>query len=713
MKKVQPCQTHRHTRQVRRTRHDTTRQSHKDQNQTSDGDESPTKARRIETTMQPAGDESPTKKQKVGTITSALTQIQDWARNGQWENQIGSVLDLLDTQLDPREVEKARNVQMATLVEKEFAVPTLKAELPRKSKVFHYKWVDEIKRGVYRSRFTCADVKSRYSREELADETNTFAPTPYEESHVLFEIKCLVKGWNSRSADVRCAYLLGKDSGDSAGNPVNMRVPPEYQQHFNTWLAQQPPHIQRKFVGVDLYKDVVLQLVGNLYGRRPAGSNYRKEFEEVVTQKLAEKGYQFKRGKRDPTVYTCSKTGSTILHHVDDLRVAAANDDLHSIVEGLQGYLDMKTGKIEAPGTKVNVLGRTKVRTKDAFFTLPEAKHRDNILTLLDLWHAKPSRVAGKRIVPTEPNTSVVDSDGAVIYPKCVGSAIYLSIDRRDIRYEVKELARHMKDPRECDLENFVMLGRYLLDKPTFARVVTLNAESKASGVLTVDGFTDSDWAGCPDTRRSTDCTIVTVGGSVVIAHPQTQPGLPATSSGEAETRALSRGARNIMYVKQLAEDDFGLKLGLPRMWTDATTALQTAKRLGAGSKMCHIDVATLYVQELVHQKLLKVGKVAGTVNPANFLTKHLDPRLKEQCIEELGMVDLSSSDLYPMLEAAEQIELVAALLAHRPAKKTLTPGRWKPNFAVAADALQICIAQSMCGGTKAKATTTPIQVAP
>ena len=83
--------------------------------------------------MQPAGDESPAKKQKVDTITSALTQIQDWARNSQWENQIGSVLDLLDTQLDSGEVEKAMNVQMATLVEKEFAVPTLKTELSRNS----------------------------------------------------------------------------------------------------------------------------------------------------------------------------------------------------------------------------------------------------------------------------------------------------------------------------------------------------------------------------------------------------------------------------------------------------------------------------------------------------------------------------------------------------------------------------------------------------
>ena len=162
------------------------------QDQNQDGDESPTKTRRTEATMQPAGGNPQlTKKQKVSTITSALI---DPTLGPKWpiRKPFRSVLDLPDTQVDPREVEKGRNVQMATLVEKEFAVPTLKAELPRKSRVFHYKWVDEIKRGMYRSRFTCADVKSRYSREELADETNTFALTPYEKSHVLFELKCFV-----------------------------------------------------------------------------------------------------------------------------------------------------------------------------------------------------------------------------------------------------------------------------------------------------------------------------------------------------------------------------------------------------------------------------------------------------------------------------------------------------------------------------------------
>eukprot|EP00435_Cladocopium_sp_Y103_P041912 s1981_g11.t1 len=215
----------------------------------------------------------------------------------------------------------------------------------------------------------------------------------------------------------------------------------------------------------------------------------------------------------------------------------------------------MKVGKVEPQGTKVNVLGRTKVRTQDAIFTLPEDKHRDNILTLLDLQHAKPSRIAGRKIPRTDANTKVLADDRLLIYPKCIGSAIYLSIDRRDIRFEVKELARHMKKPREVDWENLLTLGRCLLRKPTLARVVTFNPESKTSGVLTVDGFTDSDWAGCLDTCRSSDCSVV-VGGSVVIAHPQTQPGLPATSSGEAETRALSRGARDIMFVKQLGEED-------------------------------------------------------------------------------------------------------------------------------------------------------------
>ena len=168
------------------------------------------------------------------------------------------------------------------------------------------------------------------------------------------------------------------------------------------WMPKTPK--PKHCISVDPLKDVVLELVGNLYGRRPPGSNYRKEFEEVVTNGLVSKGYQFIRGTRDPTVYTCCKTDATLLHHVDDTRLGASDKDLEFLQsdEGLGKCLDMKNGGLEIPGTKVNVLGRTKLRTQDAFFTLPDPKHRENVLTLLDLWHAKPSRVAGERTQRTE-----------------------------------------------------------------------------------------------------------------------------------------------------------------------------------------------------------------------------------------------------------------------------------------------------------------------
>ena len=107
---------------------------------------------------------------------------------------------------------------------------------------------------------------------------------------------------------------------------------------------------------------------------------------------MATKGHRFQRGKRDPIAYTCAKIGATILppRRRPACRSGRRRSRFSVVQKGLREYLDMKVGKVETPGTTVNMLGRTKVRTHDALFTLPENKHRDNILTLLDLWHARP-----------------------------------------------------------------------------------------------------------------------------------------------------------------------------------------------------------------------------------------------------------------------------------------------------------------------------------
>jgi hypothetical protein len=112
-------------------------------------------------------------------------------------------------------------------------------------------------------------------------------------------------------------------------------------------------------------------------------------------------------------------------------------------------YLGVNKCEIERPGTKVQVLSRTKLRTADSVITLANAKHIPDIIETLGLQSAKPSRVAGKKIVLVDENRKLVDPDRADRFSKAVGASIYLRIDRRDIRFEVTELARHMREPRE------------------------------------------------------------------------------------------------------------------------------------------------------------------------------------------------------------------------------------------------------------------------
>ena len=167
--------------------------------------------------------EAASKVQRAGTIGDALVEGPATVSGSERLLLLDFFwLDLLDTQLDPRGLEKARDLQMATLVEKQFATPKPKSQVPRRCQVSNFKWVDEIKRGAYRSRSSCADLKKRY-----AEETNTFAPIPYEESHILLELKCLRNRWHTRSGDIRCAYLLGAD-------PVTVRVTPSTSEcHLN------------------------------------------------------------------------------------------------------------------------------------------------------------------------------------------------------------------------------------------------------------------------------------------------------------------------------------------------------------------------------------------------------------------------------------------------------------------------------------------------
>eukprot|EP00971_Amphidinium_carterae_P001864 37565-Amphidinium_carterae.1 len=113
-----------------------------------------------------------------------------------------------------------------------------------------------------------------------------------------------------------------------------------------------------------------------------------------------------------------------------------------------------------------------------------------------------------------------------------------------------------------------------------------------------MDAWSDSDWAGCRESRKSTSSSWIMFGGHLLGSSSTTQNTI-ATSSGEAEFYALAKSASRILGAVAMARD---LRIFVePRALVDANTC-----------------------KECVAQRRLKIEKVAGTENMADAGAKHL-----------------------------------------------------------------------------------------
>ena len=137
--------------------------------------------------------------------------------------------------------------------------------------------------------------------------------------------------------------------------------------------------------------------------------------------------------------------------------------------------------------------------------------------------------------------------------------------------------------------------------------------------VEAVDTYSDTDWAGCPKTRKSTSGGCVMLGCHVIKHWSSTQPSV-SLSSGEAEFYGVVRGAGMGLGYQSLLRD-LGVEVPL-RLWTDSSAAIGICSRQGLG-KLRHLDTHTLWVQHAVRAKRVDLRKVDGESNPADVFTKH------------------------------------------------------------------------------------------
>ncbi|MBN71658.1 MAG: hypothetical protein CME32_20555 [Gimesia sp.] len=221
-----------------------------------------------------------------------------------------------------------------------------------------------------------------------------------------------------------------------------------------------------------------------------------------------------------------------------------------------------------------------------------------------------------------------LDGGEATKYRAIAARLNYLSPDRVDIQYAVKEAARSMSAPRSSHWAMLTKIGRYLLKHPRM--IIKFDWQGKQQ---TVTAYSDSDWAGCSKTARSTSGGILMIGKHVIKTYSRQQR-VVALSSAEAELYALVAASAEALGMRALLRD-LGEELD-GEVYTDSSAALGITQRAGIG-KVRHLRTQGLWVQETRISKRLAYKKVLGEKNPSDVLTKHVSGDLLEKHLETIG----------------------------------------------------------------------------
>ena len=135
-----------------------------------------------------------------------------------------------------------------------------------------------------------------------------------------------------------------------------------------------------------------------------------------------------------------------------------------------------------------------------------------------------------------------------------------------------------------------------------------------------VTGFTDSDWAGCSATAKSTSGGIVNIGTHPIKSFSRQQKTI-ALSSAEAELHAMVATSAEVMGVLGLCKD-VGMNMQ-GEILADSSAALGISSRTGMG-KVRHLRIQALWVQEVRSTGRLSYKKVLGKLKPSDILTMHV-----------------------------------------------------------------------------------------
>jgi hypothetical protein len=264
--------------------------------------------------------------------------------------------------------------------------------------------------------------------------------------------------------------------------------------------------------------DHVCHLKKSLYGLKQAPRAWYRRFASYLLS------LGFTEAKFDTSVFIFHQGLETVylLLYVDDIVLTASTDHLlHRVIDALKKEFAMKD-----LGPLHHFLGVAVQRHMDSLF-LSQRQYILDILTRHGMTGCNPCST------PVDSCAKLAATAGPPVadptaYRSLVGALQYLTFTRPDIAYAVQQVCLYMHDPREVHLVAAKRILRYLQGSIDHGLVIPKSAPTQ----LIV--YTDADWAGCPDTRRSTSGYAVFLGGSLISWSSKRQHTV-SRSSAEAE----------------------------------------------------------------------------------------------------------------------------------------------------------------------------------